>query len=338
MSLIQVPLSCNLLSCTGVDASRYLQGQFSADIRALTQESWQESVLCNHKGALQALVGIRLAPTVEIPKTVELQESPQDHKEYWIDYPRDLEEELFARLDRYLVADEAKLSLLDPQPTILHLVDTKATNSATVAKQIEALLGQLQSEFTAPAVSANRFGIEGIDLVVPTAELTSITTKLTSAGFQLSNEINLAPLRIQHLSPAWNHEIQAGILPPEAGIAEPVYSFYKGCYQGQEILSRLKSVGRARKLLARLNLESGLPPKQGWQLYQTTQNTEKSAGHITTAHADCKHSLAILTCKIADSSKVLYACPPAHTNQAAETRFSTLTIEQTKEPLARTSS
>jgi folate-binding protein YgfZ len=61
-------------------------------------------------------------------------------------------------------------------------------------------------------------------------------------------------LRIRTGIPAWGSELFEGLLPPEAGLDRWAISYTKGCYIGQEVISRIKSVGRVNRRLARFEV------------------------------------------------------------------------------------
>jgi folate-binding protein YgfZ len=59
----------------------------------------------------------------------------------------------------------------------------------------------------------------------------------------------LEPMRIEARTPAWGKELDAAILPAEAGLDETHISFTKGCYPGQEPIARLHYRGHANRRL-----------------------------------------------------------------------------------------
>jgi folate-binding protein YgfZ len=61
--------------------------------------------------------------------------------------------------------------------------------------------------------------------------------------------------RISRGIPAWGRELVEGMLPPEACLEESDISYNKGCYIGQEVISRIKSAGKVNKRLTRFYLE-----------------------------------------------------------------------------------
>lgn len=58
--------------------------------------------------------------------------------------------------------------------------------------------------------------------------------------------------RIENGIPKWGAEITEGMLPPEAGLDTTDISYNKGCYIGQEVISRIKSAGKVNRRLVRL--------------------------------------------------------------------------------------
>lgn len=59
-------------------------------------------------------------------------------------------------------------------------------------------------------------------------------------------------IRIAMGIPAWGRELLAGMLPPEAGIEALAISYDKGCYVGQEVISRIRRAGKVNRKLCYL--------------------------------------------------------------------------------------
>ena len=65
------------------------------------------------------------------------------------------------------------------------------------------------------------------------------------------------------------------MLPPEAGLDKTSICYHKGCYIGQEALSRLKTVGKVNRRLAALLVEPETEPGSALEL------DGKAAGKLT---------------------------------------------------------
>ncbi len=61
--------------------------------------------------------------------------------------------------------------------------------------------------------------------------------------------------RIENGIPKWGAELEEGMLPPEAGLDKTDISYNKGCYIGQEVISRIKSAGKVNRRLVRLEFD-----------------------------------------------------------------------------------
>lgn len=144
----------------------------------------------------------------------------------WIEAPAEMRESLMARISRYLIADDAEIDDISEQFRLLHLIDEPV----------------LENDY-----SSQRFGIAGMDRwVAATADLSPLT---------LFSEEEAERLRIEHGVPAWGRELTEGMLPPEAGLDATAISYQKGCYIGQEVISRIKSAGKVNRQLCRFLLE-----------------------------------------------------------------------------------
>jgi folate-binding protein YgfZ len=92
----------------------------------------------------------------------------------------------------------------------------------------------------------------------------------------------LARLRIEAGIPAVPMDVGPGDLPNEAGLDEEAISYTKGCYLGQEVMARLKSMGQVRRRLLRVRGESALPPQLPAPLFVG----RKQAGELRSAVPD----------------------------------------------------
>lgn len=100
------------------------------------------------------------------------------------------------------------------------------------------------------------------------------------AYFILPNETR----RILEGIPRWPQEIFPGILPAEAGLDLTAVSFAKGCYTGQEVVSRMKRAGKTNRHLVKLSLHQSLTPTQARLLVDG-----KEAGVITSVASHISH-------------------------------------------------
>ena len=128
-----------------------------------------------------------------------------------------LGESLPARLERYAVSDDVTFELMPQELQLCHVFGSVPTSEG--------------------GVRVRRLGVEGVDLA-------RAPGNLMEAG---EDEIEL--LRIERGIPRWGNELSEDTLPQEAGLDRIAVDFKKGCYVGQEVVSRIESVGRVNRRL-----------------------------------------------------------------------------------------
>jgi folate-binding protein YgfZ len=116
-------------------------------------------------------------------------------------------------------------------------------------------------------------GIPNRDYGVPAREL------LDAAVAPDATEEELERLRILARTPRWGRELDARVLPAEAGLDERAISFTKGCYPGQEPVARLRYRGHANRALRVLELEDGHVPAYDAEIVHAA----KAVGRVTSA-------------------------------------------------------
>ena len=67
-------------------------------------------------------------------------------------------------------------------------------------------------------------------------------------------EVAMEMVRIEAGIPRSGFELTNAILVQESGLEDQMISFHKGCYIGQEVISRIKSVGKLNRQLCRFRL------------------------------------------------------------------------------------
>ncbi|CAN5811151.1 folate-binding protein YgfZ [soil metagenome] len=166
-----------------------------------------------------------------------------------------VEESLLPRLERYAISDDVSFDLVTPAPVGWHVFGTAAKDLA--------------------GTRIRRLGEAGIDVVEQPAQVAVAST----------DEIEI--LRIERGVPRWGRELNEDALPQEAGLEETAVDFHKGCYVGQEVVSRIESVGRVNRALR--GFIGSFPPEAG----ELVSVTGEKAGRLTSAVLEPKSGKTI---------------------------------------------
>jgi tRNA-modifying protein YgfZ len=231
------------LRVTGADRVRFLNGQTTNDVRKAGAEATQESCVLNVKGHLDAHVFLSATPN-----------------DIWIDADQELRELLQTRLERYVIADDVKIEDVTDQFALFH-----------VLADSEPKISDAKFYFR-----SRRLGIDGWDLWVEAARAEAMKSAL-AADYRATDESEWEVLRIENGIPRWGCELTPQIIPPEANLAARAIAYEKGCYIGQEVISRMKMSGQTRQRLCGVTSEKALAP--GKELHAET----KMVGHVTSA-------------------------------------------------------
>jgi folate-binding protein YgfZ len=182
-----------------------------------------------------------------------------------------LEESLPARLERYAVSDDVAFELIPQDPQRCHVFGLRAAGEG--------------------GLRIRRLGVEGLDL-------RGAPENLMEAS---NDEIEL--LRIERGIPRWGNELSEEILPQEAGLDRIAVDFNKGCYVGQEVVSRIHSVGRVNRCLC--GFVGDFDPLKGSAATLLASGGHK-AGRLTSAayHPELQRavSLGYVHTQVPDSS------------------------------------
>ncbi len=160
------------------------------------------------------------------------QERP--HGGLLVDAPETLRETLLARLERYVVADDVVIEDVTGESELLHF-------PGDAPPSLDALKPY-------PCLQASRFGTKGWDVWVPEDQCEAMCRAL---GNHLGSAQDCERFRVARGVPLWGAELSEDTLPPEAGLDRTHVDYHKGCYIGQEVISRLKSVGHVNRVLHR---------------------------------------------------------------------------------------
>ena len=222
---------------TGADRVRYLNGQITANVLKLAPGVARSACVTTAKG--------RLCADVFIHATTDA---------LFLDADAAVRETLPPRLDHYIISDDVVLEDVSNEMHLLHLVG-------------EAIERADLFEGAALTSHANRLGRPGLDVWIDTAVFAKVWDALAGV-FAVLDESLIESMRIEAGIPRWGCELDENTLPPEAGLERTHIDYDKGCYVGQEVISRLKSIGHVNRRLAGFLAPDKMPLTTGMQLFR----------------------------------------------------------------------
>lgn len=133
---------------------------------------------------------------------------------------------------------------------------------------------------------------ENFRFLVPVAAVPDWEKRLLSAGAVIADEQSLLRDRILAGIAAVPLDIGPGELPNEGGLENAAVSYTKGCYLGQEVTNRLKTMGQVRRRLHIIR-GCGAVPAVHAQLHQSGRKIGEIRSAVT--DGDGFVALALLT-------------------------------------------
>lgn len=193
---------------TGSDRVRYLNGQVSNDVRRLGTDAALSACVMTAKGKMNALVWIAASPDALL-----------------VDADAELRDDLAARLERYIIADDVALTDVTDDFALLHLIGVAPEAFAALPPEVHVY-------------RSRRYGIDGADVLGPKTSVAGLTLP-----HYLVDTETAECFRIEQGIPRWGAELDENTIPVEAGLDATSIDYHKGCYIGQEVISRIKSIG-----------------------------------------------------------------------------------------------
>ncbi|NVK40943.1 MAG: folate-binding protein YgfZ [Oceanospirillaceae bacterium] len=276
----------SLMSVIGPDADKFLQGQLSCDMKDVSALGSRLGAHCNIKGHMHSLY-----------RLMRVQDG------FWLRCQRELLPNSAALLKKYMIFSKAEAT--DLSDDIVGL----GCSGPGAAVLVEKVLGQVPSEVDGVYAS------EGMLAVRVPGKRFEIWLPREEALKKLPELVEFAPLGT---TDAWELEdIRAGVpdLRPEtveAFIPQMTnlqalhgVSFTKGCYTGQEIVTRLQHRGQLKRpmFLARVSTDSR--PAPGTALHSAEKENIGQVVLAAPSGPDSYELLAVIVKDLAESTPIL---------------------------------
>ena len=255
-----------LMRVAGSERARWLDGMISADVPALAEPgSGAPGLVLTHQGRLVADVQVL---------------NRGDH--FWLEGAASAVDAARAHLDRLIIADDVTLSDDAVGRRVLSL-DGAASREigGQVLGPLDGLTpgGVIDAPFGAGAVAVVAIGgcgLPALRCIVAEADAVALAEAFVAAGAIDASDADHETLRVEHGVPRWGRELDDSVLPAEARL-DAAISTTKGCYTGQEVVTRMRSRGRVSHLLVGLSFDT--PAAPGTALH----HEGRKVGEVTSA-------------------------------------------------------
>jgi folate-binding protein YgfZ len=230
---------------TGTDRLRFLNGQITNDLRKASESFAIEACILNAKGKTDAHIYVSASGD-----------------SFLVDAAADLRETLKVRLERYVIADDVQIEDVTDRFSLFHALSQQPPN-------VEH--GRI--------VSVRRFAEPGWDTWGDATQY-RVSLEDLSSRWALCDSAAAEVMRIEQGIPRWGRDLTNEIIPIEANLEQRAIDYQKGCYIGQEVISRIKMSGQTNKRLCGLISLDDLPLQPGMKLAAPSA-PEKEVGWIT---------------------------------------------------------
>jgi folate-binding protein YgfZ len=236
------------LHISGNDRLRYLNGQVTNDLIKATSSKTISACILNVKGRIDAHVFISIVDDG-----------------IFVDSDPEVRERLPPRVERYVIADDVQIEDVTADWSMFHIFSSVPTSLPHAGRLL----------------AANRFGLPGWDIWAAVSDHDRIFEEFSRA-FPFYDDAGAEVFRIEQGVPRWGRELTEEINPLEAGLEESGVDYRKGCYIGQEVISRMKMSGQRNKKLCGLVSVHDSPMERGMKLFAIGEE-KKETGWITSA-------------------------------------------------------
>ncbi|MEC9464969.1 MAG: hypothetical protein VX834_04240 [Myxococcota bacterium] len=163
--------------------------------------------------------------------------------------------ELADWLDRYIIMEDVEVEVVTSQWADLQVEGADALGALGLTERpVSRSWIELDGMLAAPALAAYP---DRLELIVPADKVEALEGKLGTNGVTLLESEKVEEIRIQAGVPSPSFEYAKPVNPLELRMVESSISWNKGCYIGQEVISRLDSYDKVARMMMGIRSEPG---------------------------------------------------------------------------------
>jgi folate-binding protein YgfZ len=261
------------LCVAGADRVRFLNGQVTNNVKDLKAGEGCYAALVNAKGRMESDLNIYCLPD-----------------ELLLDFEPGLASTVSLRLEKYIIADDVQIVDVSSSYRMLTVQGPRSGDvikRAGISAPAPALHWTKTSQESGEIYCMNnaRGTTLGFDIFVPASMWAVFYQNALQAAQELDGGAStleaLEVVRIEAGIPRFGIDMDHSNLAPETGIESRAISYSKGCYIGQEVISRIRAYGQVAKSLRGLRLPAELSFLPG--KHDKLFHSGKEVGYVTSA-------------------------------------------------------
>jgi folate-binding protein YgfZ len=262
--LIDLSATRGRIQVSGSEATTFLNGLITNDVKNLAQNRWMPAVFPTVQGRL--IGAVRVIRGSEPGFLIDTEVASHDA--------------VLKTISRFTMAGDFKVSDVTSETALLSIQGQAAAEIIKKAQEVSDLPenGVIQTN-RVTILRASHTGEEGFDLIIDAAHKAEIQQGLEDAGAQPIGADTFEILRVEAGIARFGQDMDETNVVPETNLDDAV-SFTKGCYVGQEIIVRIKHRGHPAKKLTQLRFETDQQIEPG-AVILSTENQE--IGRVTSA-------------------------------------------------------
>jgi len=247
-----------ILTVSGIDAAKFLQGQITCNINDITGAKSSLGALCNPKG--------RVITTFLLVKNGD---------DFLMILPIGLLESVKKRLQMYVLRSKVTLTDSSDELCLIGLSD-EAMQSGEVPEQ----------RFATDKRDNIVVDFQGRSLVIAEADnAQALWDEQVNLGFQAEDSAQWRYLDLLSGIPWLTAETSEEFIPQMLNLDKlGGISFNKGCYTGQEIVARTHYLGKTKREMFLAECDVLTPPEPNTAIIDDNAGAEQSVGKVLYAH------------------------------------------------------
>ena len=252
---------------TGRDRQAFLQGMLTNEVKSLGPGQGTAAAFLDAHGKVMALLGVYVL-----------------EDRLWLELPPGLTEKTLQALDKFLISEKASFEAADDAFAVLAVEGPGARGLLEKLGGAALALSPYHHVEVAIAgapirvIHRSESGGEGFHCWTAAAHGAALWRALVVAGARPAGAEALNVLRLESGVPWYGYDVDETVIFPETRL-EPLVSYTKGCYIGQEVVARVKYRGHVNRALSGLVLEGERVPPAGAAIVADG----KEVGHVTSA-------------------------------------------------------